>query len=782
MPKSLVLFVHGLSGSAEETWGSFPTLMRSDPEIVDKYNVAVDSYPTRKMRGLLDRTGGLDMAAEGLRTRINNSHGSYNDIGIVAHSQGGLIALRYILNCFHASEFFPVTKLITFATPYYGATLSGVASFFGVGSEQTDDLRPEADFLFRLNRDWSLFQDQETVAIKAVIAGRDRFVGPASSAGLGISYEVASSCDHISIVKPTKASDESFAIAKKFLLTQPHNHHLRQRRPSRAMKLPDRIRETLGMGWKKLEGKRFEPSNLWQPEWNGKRAYFESCYAVAVEQGLVEHWGLVSDVGRQLRDVIRNTAADPSFLPPYYLELIAYTDAIEGALKAARLIPENYAPREQDLLIDSINRLESQVGEERALLRNAVSGSSSSLMQAQIDQLQERLDQVETHLDESKAKMEKFPGDFTADPQTIHTTVYEFLAALKRGLDYLNDQRFSTALRRGAMATWYTGRRYVRAVRRIFWTFALDGLQHPVADEFEEQDRSYGLRHDPPPRITILLTNNKEDRQISYLPGSGVPFSDKFEYMGEVVSGPEMVVVPAGRGTIGAPDEEPMRNPYDGPRHTVNFSRPFAISKFPITCADWEKFVSGTGPDNFGDKYQEWVTTSHWGRTDYPMVSVSWFEAKMYTTWLSRITGQIYDLPSESQWEYAARAGTETPFWWGEQITSVEANYKGTIPYNKGQKSEFRNKILPVAYFEPNPWGLYQVHGNIWEWCDDAWHDSYVNAPTDGSARRESKDPYRVRRGGAWSTDPRYLRSGNRYSMDPSNFTNKIGFRLVRAI
>jgi len=145
-----------------------------------------------------------------------------------------------------------------------------------------------------------------------------------------------------------------------------------------------------------------------------------------------------------------------------------------------------------------------------------------------------------------------------------------------------------------------------------------------------------------------------------------------------------------------------------------------------------------------------------------------------------------------AEWEYAARAGTVTPFWWGSSITPAQANYDGDYVYEGGgSKGEYRQGTVPVGSFEPNPWGLYNMHGNVWEWCEDTWHDNYKGAPTDGSAwlpkktnrgRKSNQSSSRVVRGGAWYGDPRALRSAQRFRITAVDRSYVIGFRLARTL
>ncbi len=163
------------------------------------------------------------------------------------------------------------------------------------------------------------------------------------------------------------------------------------------------------------------------------------------------------------------------------------------------------------------------------------------------------------------------------------------------------------------------------------------------------------------------------------------------------------------------------------------------------------------------------------------MVCVNWDDAAAYVKWLAELIGKPYRLLTEAEWEYAARAGTTTPFWWGSAITPVQANYDGNFAYEGGgKKGEYRKGTVPVGGFAANPWGLYDVHGNVWEWCEDIWHDSYDAAPADGTALTTGDNSRRVVRGGSWFSDPRNLRTAARYR---STYRyNNLGFRLGRTL
>ncbi len=247
--------------------------------------------------------------------------------------------------------------------------------------------------------------------------------------------------------------------------------------------------------------------------------------------------------------------------------------------------------------------------------------------------------------------------------------------------------------------------------------------------------------------------------------------------------GPEMVVVPPGRFAMGSPEDEPERDDNEGPQHEVTIAYRLAVGRYAITFdewdfaqadKDWQRItgIEARKPDDEG-----------WGRGDCPVINVSWEDAQAYVRWLRTKTGKDYRLLSEAEWEYVCRGGTETPFWWGSSITPEQANYDGDVVYEGGgKKGEDREKTLPVRSFEPNPWGLYQVHGNVDEWCEDSWHGNYDGAPDDGRAWTDDRELSRVLRGGAWSIDPWGLRSACRdwYSADVRSLV--VGFRVARTL
>jgi formylglycine-generating enzyme required for sulfatase activity len=236
---------------------------------------------------------------------------------------------------------------------------------------------------------------------------------------------------------------------------------------------------------------------------------------------------------------------------------------------------------------------------------------------------------------------------------------------------------------------------------------------------------------------------------------------------------PEMVVVPAGSFVMGSPKDEPNRDRNEGPLHEVRIAKPFAVGRFAVTFEEWDVFVAA---EDYGHR----PTDGRWGRGRRPVINVSWDNALAYMAWLSGKTGERYRLLTESEWEYVARAETDTPFCLGKTISTEQANYDGNHPYENGKKGEYRRKTVPVDSFGPNRFGLYNVHGNVWEWVEDRWHGTYGGAPSDGSAWIDGRAATRVLRGGSWFSEARFVRSASREKDTPDAIADDRGFRCAR--
>jgi len=224
---------------------------------------------------------------------------------------------------------------------------------------------------------------------------------------------------------------------------------------------------------------------------------------------------------------------------------------------------------------------------------------------------------------------------------------------------------------------------------------------------------------------------------------------------------PELVVVPPGDFVMGSGD-----TPYEKPERTITIKRPFAIGRREVTFAEWDQCADAGAckhrPDDHG-----------WGRGDRPAINVSWDDTKLFVAWLSQKTGQKYRLPSEAEWEYAARAGTRTPFWWGREIGAGRAQCDTC-------GSPTSKQIVATGSFRPNGFGLYDTSGNAAEWVEDCWNDSYRNAPKEAVAWTSGDCRLRVLRGGNFLSKAAEVRSSSRfrYDVDVRYYAN--GFRIVR--
>jgi formylglycine-generating enzyme required for sulfatase activity len=267
----------------------------------------------------------------------------------------------------------------------------------------------------------------------------------------------------------------------------------------------------------------------------------------------------------------------------------------------------------------------------------------------------------------------------------------------------------------------------------------------------------------------------RRDPARSITPASGQSFRDLLADGSPCPMCPEMVVAPAGTFTMGSAPSEPERN-NDEEQVRVTITRPFAVGKFAVTFDQWDACVADGGCNGYRPADQGW------GRGNRPVINVNWNDAKAFAEWLSRKTGKTYRLPSEAEREYATRAGTTTPFWWGSSISPNQANYDGSHIYAGGPIGEYRQRTLPVDSFKANPWGLFNVHGNVWEWTEDCWNASNQGSPGNGTARTTVNCKQRVVRGGSWNNVPRLLRAAGRDGTADTNRDFVYGFRLARTL
>ena len=259
------------------------------------------------------------------------------------------------------------------------------------------------------------------------------------------------------------------------------------------------------------------------------------------------------------------------------------------------------------------------------------------------------------------------------------------------------------------------------------------------------------------------------------LPRVGTSFTD-------CTGCPQMVVVPAGSFIMGSKMEEEAHNGDEEPTHRVTIAKPFAVGRFEITRGQYAAFVEATGHKT-GDSCWVWIGTlfknakgksfrdpGYQQADDHPVACVSWDDAQAYAEWLSAETHENYRLLSEAEWEYAARAGTTSAFATGDALlTKKQANFDA-------------DGTVQVGSYDANGFGLQDMHGNLWEWVQDCYADSYKDAPEDGSARKDNSDCKRVNRGGGWGDYPKYLRSASRKSDSPTGWFSVVGFRLARTL
>ena len=234
---------------------------------------------------------------------------------------------------------------------------------------------------------------------------------------------------------------------------------------------------------------------------------------------------------------------------------------------------------------------------------------------------------------------------------------------------------------------------------------------------------------------------------------------------------PKMVVIPSGSFRMGSPARE--RGPSDErPLHRVRIDYRFAVGVYEVTFAEWYACLDAGGCGN----HLPDIPDDSWDRENRPVINVSWEDAQSYVSWLSARTGNSYRLLSEAEWEYVARAGTETAYSWGDSIGVNRANCRGC-----GGAWDGKEQTAPVGSFSANAWGVYDMHGNVWEWVQDCYNDSYEGAPADGSAWESEECGTRVWRGGAWGSGPRASRSAHRYMSLPGFRFSSIGFRVARS-
>lgn len=320
--------------------------------------------------------------------------------------------------------------------------------------------------------------------------------------------------------------------------------------------------------------------------------------------------------------------------------------------------------------------------------------------------------------------------------------------------------------------------------------FALEAVAQPESMIELVQATAAALRTVPP--VSAPTPRPPADTRIN-LPGviaHGVtdnrftPGNGKTQWFMDIAGGPQMAVVPTGQYWMGSPETEEGHRP-DEAQRLITITKPFAIGRFAVTFDEWDAYVY-KGKRNMFAKSDRYSPLANFGRGLEPIINVSHDDTEPFLAWLNENAGKpVYRLPSEAEWEYACRAQSvptdaTTPFWWGKSVSVTQANYDGNHRYAGSARGECRQRTVPVESFTANPWGLFQVLGNVWEWCSDVWSDSPALGPSDGTASDAGNSGRRVLRGGSWSNLPRYLRAANR-EVYPTNYrSHDRGFRVAR--
>ncbi|NEO35505.1 MAG: formylglycine-generating enzyme family protein [Moorea sp. SIOASIH] len=337
-----------------------------------------------------------------------------------------------------------------------------------------------------------------------------------------------------------------------------------------------------------------------------------------------------------------------------------------------------------------------------------------------------------------------------------------------------NKKVLTTAVSMGQAQMGREGNQWYRPVLYLRWSDKKGGKlfgngQHPE-----------GLKQFSFEVVTVNgkgLISERENKQASYFT----------QDLGNGVDPLDMVYIPAGRFSMGSSIRERWIDDRERPQHQVTIP-PFFLGKYQVTQAQWKAVVQNLPKV----KHDLDPDPSEFKGENRPVERVTWFDAVEFCDRLSKYTGKQYRLPSEAEWEYACRAGTTTPFHYGETITSELANYKASDTYAKEKKGEYRRKTTPVRSFPPNSFGLYDMHGNVWEWCADPFHDNYKGAPTDASVWSKKHNPfnYYIMRGGSWNTEAGDCRSA--FRSDYSDHFNlfklsvfifvKVGFRVAQSV
>ncbi|MBI5165581.1 MAG: SUMF1/EgtB/PvdO family nonheme iron enzyme [Magnetospirillum sp.] len=491
------------------------------------------------------------------------------------------------------------------------------------------------------------------------------------------------------------------------------------------------------LGLRPLKGVS-DPRELFEAPWEGWRAH--AAWLKANGRGGLNVFSRDVPI-----EAIADLAAELADKPLNHTILSAFLEAQEKLNRLAARVPDRDRDAPESVHVERIHKMASQLGGEltRAFPRPIREAARPDTHVAPVPQ-----DQVAERTAPLAEKIRKVLDLFDAvkeaasnrDEVRLKVVLVEIRLNLKELLGVISagmvDVNWANMLRR-SLQTLVNGVGGLRALIR-----SVANIAGSVVGEVEsllDQFKTFVSGFLPPEAV-----DDDAPRPL-------VMFRDR---LADGSDGPQMVVIPAGRFRMGSPDGEGSKDEH--PRHLVTIAAPFALGRYPVTQAEWAAVM--------GDNPSEFVGA------DRPVETVSWDAAREFIRRLGEATGQSYRLPSEAEWEYACRAGTDTAYHTGASITAAQARFGGG------------DGPAAVGAYPANGFGLHDMHGNVWEWVEDCYVGTYAQAPTDGSAVIGINACYRVSRGGSWGSLPGVLRSAYRYGYSPDDRRNLLGLRLARTL
>jgi formylglycine-generating enzyme required for sulfatase activity len=511
-----------------------------------------------------------------------------------------------------------------------------------------------------------------------------------------------------------------------------------------------------------------------------------ACYSEEQADAIVQHSNYV--IG--MRQAISDEAAI-AFSKGFYLTL-GYGCSIEqafefgcnaiqleisGSSKVLRSTSEQARKMQVEEVIETIPIPEDQkpiLKKKRSLSSNAdvIPAETRVALQVEIDKA---LDEEDTSQKQYRDRVREYLADHKLE---IHERVFLNRFRAELGLSIEEADRILEAEWQPIEAAQQAYRALLKELLESDCDLVAPSIQTELK-RFQTQKKLTDTETE------TLLQEAEEEHQERQRQGALSDRSEQAAYFVGELGGValEMIAIPGGTFLMGSPESEPERDDDESPQHRVTV-QPFFMGKVTVTQAQWKAVASLPKV-----KLDLKADPSEFKGSDRPVERVSWHEASEFCDRLSQKTGKPYRLPSEAEWEYACRAGTTTPFHFGETISTDLANYRGTDFdyqekaylgfYGMGKSGIYREATVSVGNFPSNAFGLYDMHGNVWEWCEDRLHENYEGAPIDGSAWTDGRLHIRLLRGGSWFRNPGYCRAAVRQFKSAGSRSNSIGFRVV---